>query len=117
MRKGYEYFLSNFFYRVVFLFLEVVYFVFFLFYISIEMDCFYLSYIILNVMVKNEIEWILKNGLGVEMVKVNIYMYKGFIVYLIYGYYFFLNFDYSLDVSIIIYVEINILEYSSFYCV
>lgn len=113
MRKGYEYLLSNFFYRVVFLFSEAAHFAFFPFYTSTETDRSYSSHIILNVTVKNETEWTLKNG--AEMVKANTSTYKGLIVYPTYGYYLSSNFDHSLDVSITTYVETNTSEYSSFY--
>lgn len=115
MRKGYEYLLSNFFYRVFFLFSEAAHFAFFPFYTSTETDRSYSSHIILNVTVKNETEWTLKNGLGAEMVKANTSTYKGLIVYPTYGYYLSSNFDHSLDVSITTYVETNTSEYSSFY--
>lgn len=115
MRKGYEYLLSNFFYRVVFLFSEAAHFAFFPFYTRTETDRSYSSHIILNVTVKNETEWTLKNGLGAEMVKANTSTYKGLIVYPTYGYYLSPNFDHSLDVSITTYVETNTSEYSSFY--
>lgn len=69
----------------------------------------------MNVTVKHETEWTLKNGLEAEMVTANTSLYKRLIVYPTYGYYLSSNSVHGLDVSITTYAKTNTSEYNGIY--